>query len=498
MKMITNLRRLPYHVLLVPVFFVLHGYVENFGFISGSDALFLALRYCAFAAAVFLLSRLAFKNNRKAALMTTAWIALYLFFGAVFDFIKAHSPIKLLYRYVFLGPLFILLLVALFVYLKKSKREIYQITLFLNLLFLIYILVDLGQAAWMNTRPREYKLAMYNFGSMNKFKIPDSCAKPDIYFLLFDEYASSISLKEKYNFINNLDTFLLARKFSIQKHSTSNYNYTPFSMSSTLNMKFLDWLNVEKGITRDDFLKTNIAIAQNEVISFFGHNGYQIVNYSMFDLVSAPSIIKQEFLPVKTKMITEGTLFSRLYKDFEWVFVEIRHIDNNELFIRKVKEASASKHKLPQFIYAHFYMPHEPFFFDKNGRRKDDETVMAEYKIRSIPAYLEYLQYTNTRIRELIDTILLNTNSSATIILASDHGFRSVTTLPHPKFHFQNLNAIYFPSGKYDKLYDSLSNVNLFRVVLNSLYDQHLPLLKDSTIFLEHAGWLENQKKIAH
>ncbi len=197
-------------------------------------------------------------------------------------------------------------------------------------------------------------------------------------------------------------------------------------------------------------------------------------------------------------MITEGTLFSRLYKAFEWVFVEVRHIDNNELFLRKVKETSATKHKLPQFIYAHFYMPHEPFFFDKNGRRKDDDTVMAEYKIRSIPGYLEYLQYTNTRIRGLVDTIMINTQSKATIILASDHGFRSATTLPNPKFHFQNLNAIYFPSGNYDQLYDSLSNVNIFRVVLNSLYAQRLPLLKDSTIFLEHAGWLENQRKLAH
>ena len=49
---------------------------------------------------------------------------------------------------------------------------------------------------------------------------------------------------------------------------------------------------------------------------------------------------------------------------------------------------------------------------------------------------------------------------------------------------FSNLNAFYFPNKDYSRLYDSISPVNTFRVVLNTYFNAQLPLLKDSSIIV--------------
>lgn len=425
-------------------------------------------------------------------------MGLYLFFGAYFDFMKANSPVKFFWRYSFMIPFFAILLLYVFIFLMRTKKGLLKVTFFLNLLFIVYIFIDILNGIWKATHPLKNKLAVYDFAKKNTLTIPDSCARPDLYFLLFDEYASSASLKVRYNFNNDIDSFLMSKGFSLQSGSVSNYNYTPFSIASILNMSYLEWLKPELGVNRQDFLQCNPEILQNHLLQFLGTNGYNIVNLSMFDLAGHPSRIRQSFLPVKTKMIAEGTLFPRIYRDFEWFFLNnkflsnllqqdylFQHIGNNEFFISEILKESMIKSGKPRFIYAHLYMPHEPFFYDENGIRKDNETVVAEYKARSPRAYLQYVQYTNKRMKDLINTLLVNTKGNAAIIILGDHGFRSGTAGGRiPLWHFQNLNAVYFPNKDYSRLYDSISNVNEFRVVLNTLFDQQLPMLKDSIVYL--------------
>ena len=487
-----HLKKVPYFVLLLPLFFVLHGYIENFGFISVTDAASLAITYTLFTLCIFLLSWLFFRNIHKAALMTAAWMAVYFFFGAVFDFLKQHSPLRFLWKYSFLVPVIFIGLLILFIYLMRANRKFYKLSLFLNVLLLVYILFDIFVGLWKVINPPSSKLAVYDFARRNQIKIPDTCDKPDIYFLLFDEYASSVSLKQRYNFDNDIDTFFTNRGFTVQSKSKSNYNFTPFSMAGTLNMSYLDWLHADSGVKRQHYLQCNPEIRENELIKFLGTNGYDLLNFSMFDLAGHPSRIKQSFLPVKGKMIAEGTLFPRLYRDFEWFFLKNRilskllerdyvfqQIANNNHFLQEVMNTSGQKRERPVFLYAHFYLPHGPFFFDEHGQRQTTNSG-----VRSPQAYLKYVKYTNTRIREVINTVMKNSNGEAVIIILSDHGFRMPTNESHPIWAFENMNAVYFPKRNYELFYDSISNVNQFRVVLNSLFGQKLPMLKDSTTYL--------------
>ena len=130
-------------------------------------------------------------------------------------------------------------------------------------------------------------------------------------------------------------------------------------------------------------------------------------------------------------------------------------------------------------------MPHSPFYFDKDFQLRDQKVLVAEKKKINIESYKGYLPYTNSKIKELVDTLEKNTNRSAVIILMGDHGFR--VELPNVSHihQFKNLNAVFFPDKDYRLLTDSITGINQFRAIFNTLFNQQLPLLGDSSVFLK-------------
>lgn len=52
------------------------------------------------------------------------------------------------------------------------------------------------------------------------------------------------------------------------------------------------------------------------------------------------------------------------------------------------------------------------------------------------------------------------------------------------KHNFMNHLSVYLPGKNHTGFYDSISNMNLFRVFLNKQFKQRFPLLKDSTNYI--------------
>ena len=485
----------PFYLVLLPIFFVLHGFLENFGFVSVKNGVMLIIRYSAMSLAICLFSYFFFRDFKKASLITMIWLIFFFFFPAVHEWLKGHSPIALFHRYSFLLVFSTALLIWMFIFLKKTSIRFYRFGVFLNTLLIIYVLIDVAGIVWKINSNNHKRLSVTGFAENRDFTVCDTCRKPDIYFLLFDEYASTISLRENYNCLNDIDTFFINRGFSVQELSHSNYNFTPFSMSSILNMSYVGGLKNVQSVTVDDYANSGLLIRDNHVSSFLKAHDYDIVNLTLFDLAGNPSPIEQSFLPLKTKLITERTTFARLKKDLGWVlmarfpfniFFKKNHMQNmhdNEKFLQEVQNISKEDSEKPRFIYGHFIMPHTPFYFDKSGNQKDISTLIKERTFDSKP-YCEYLVYTNQKMRSLISTIQSN-DPGAVIIVMGDHGLRGVVPETYPHHFFQNLNAVYFPDRNYSCLYDSISGVNQFRVVLNKLFNQNLALIKDSTILLK-------------
>ena len=124
----------------------------------------------------------------------------------------------------------------------------------------------------------------------------------------------------------------------------------------------------------------------------------------------------------------------------------------------------------PKFVYAHFLQAHPPYFFDSTGR------ILPKTPDVSLEGYIHQIAYSNRLIQKITDSIIAISERPTIIILQGDHGITFNKEIP---VRFSNLNAIFFPNKDYSLLTDSISNVNFFRIVLNTFFEQNLTLLPD-------------------
>jgi len=483
--------RYPLFVLLLPLFFVFHGYVENYYFMNWGDCWSLLGMYTAGAIVVYLLAFLLMRDQMKAAVFTGYLLAIYFFFGALHDFLRRHN--FFLDKYSLLLPTLLLLTVLTAWYIKK-RPSFPRLPLFLNSLLLLYILWDAGLLMGKALEKQQSLPVDYSLSSTPAARC-DSCPRPDIYLIVFDEYTNSRTLKDIYHYDNSsFDSFLVNEGFHIQRNSHSNYGATLLSMSSMLNYSYLNHM---EGITFRNYKDMLDAIAKNKVVNFLYARGYSVINNSPFDLPGHPSARDLPFIPVKGRLISNRTLLNYIIRDMErsmktLLIGELRFAAGeeakadrlNRYELEQTKTVSRTESHRPRFVYAHLMMPHPPYLYDSLQHRRDPQDIVAHLDEAHPGYYLGYIPYTNVCARDLISTIKKNTGGKAIIIFMSDHGFRYAPEGKITPYFFDNQNAIYLPDGDYHPFYDSISNVNEFRVLFNKLFRQDLPVLKDSSIYL--------------
>ncbi|HEY6503004.1 MAG TPA: hypothetical protein VIZ28_03430 [Chitinophagaceae bacterium] len=483
--------RYPLFLLLLPVFFVLHGFMENYDFVPVKDAALLILLYYLTSLILLLLFRFFYKNWLKAALMTFITMAFHFFFGSIQDAIRNYFPGSLISKYAFLLPASFCLLLLLFIFLKKTKKPLQKTASYLNLLFLLLIVIDIVLLARKMSHPKINEAAVLS----KEFTPFADSSKPDVYIIISDEYAGNTELKDIFNF-DNTPFFdqLVQRGFHVIPKSTSNYNFTHYSIASTLNMDYLDLR--PKG-NQPLLAYAYETVRNNKLLHFLQHHQYKFYNYSLVDFKGDPAHTQETFLPVKTRLITSQTFLSRLNKEVRYHLVtwlkskkEIRKnvYDtkiNNETLIPLTLKAAEEKTIQPKFVLTHLLMPHYPYYFDKNGKEFPLEQLM-EGNQHLQQNYIEYLQYTNKKLLEITDHILENSSTPPVIILMGDHGFRHFDKPVDPKYFFYNLAAVHLPGKNYSSFTDSLTNVNLVRAVLNTTFNQQLHYLKDTTIITDN------------
>jgi len=481
----------PAFIFLLPVFFVFHGFVEHYDFISQKGALVLLLLYTTGTLIVFGICWLFIRHVNYAAIISLFIMSFFFFFGSIQDFLRHSFTGTFFARYSFILPLFAILVIALLGWLKRRKPPLQRGIGYFNLLFLLFLFIDF---VWLGVRIVQTKRIAPK-SSMANLSNCDTCRKPNVFFIVLDEYSGNPALKALFNFDNSeFEKRLEARGFFVAGQSRSNYNYTPFSVASILNMDYLDLKMKAKAPGNIDYCYRQIR--NSRVLSYFLSMGYEFYNYSIFDFNERPAINYDDFLPNSTTLIHSQTFFSRVLKDISynistgkwklkigWEKRSYEHLHNNENCMQLTRNAASHKAMTPKFVYTHLMMPHYPYYFDSRGRSESAQSLQPGQESNR-QNYVEYLQYCNGRMLPLIDSIISFSDSPPVIMLLADHGFKEGVSKEEHKYVFPNLSAVYFPDRNYRQLYDSISNVNQFRVLLNTEFDQHLPLLTDSTVYL--------------
>lgn len=411
---------------------------------------------------------------------------LYLFFGGFHDTLKdLFGQNHILTRYVFLLPFLTILVITLLLIVNKAKSILIKVVRYANLMFIVFLLIDIP--TW-NDSLKKQPTTSFTFLPVEK--------KPDVYLIIADEYADSASLQQAFQFNNGkFLKELRDRGFGIIE-SKSNYNFTPFCVSSLLSMNYLTNLERSNSSIKDMQITSGI-ILKNPLVNFFRFNGYDVKNFSIFNFADIPSPLPAGKREVGIRYIQQQTLFSRLEKDLAYHFVlrfpkssfakKWTYYDNarNNKNLELLRNEIGLKSRKPRFIYTHLLLPHYPYYFDSSGKPYPVESL-GEKESTNKRHYLQYLEYGNKIFIQLIDAILSQSNEPPIIILMGDHGFREfeIATEPNHLWFYMNHNSIYLPGRNYDKFYRGISSVNQFRTVLNSSFSQNLPILPDSTIFI--------------
>ena len=490
-----KINKLPLFLYLLPLFFVLHGFTENYFLVPVPDSILLLLKYLFGALVLHVIFFFLFKrNNYRATFFSFVLLLVYFFFGAFHDTIKSLLPGSFFAKYSFVLP-FIFLIISLAFIVVRRKKMFVKPTLYLNLLFIILISTEVFILSGKILKyDRQHQLKSIN----NEFTLCDTCNKPDIYLIVADEYAGEKTLHDLYNFDNTAFlNQLKERKFHVIKNSISNYNITPVSIASLLNINYPQY----KGKELSDIAMSPIynLIDTDVLVPFFRFHGYKFINNSVFTVNGQPPLATQSFTPVNTGIIESQTLINRLMRDLGYLLIKWRILKtnrkddytvlgNNNKILKNIKEQVIQKPKKPVFSYSHLTMPHFPYYYNRKGQPYPPSTLRLETEWMEghlfEDHYLEYLLYTNGVLIDLLDFILKHSKKPPVIILISDHGFRHFTKKVHEEYDFYNLNATFLPDQYNPKFMDGMSNLSYMRNLLNLLFNQHLAEDKQTRYYI--------------
>jgi hypothetical protein len=330
-------------------------------------------------------------------------------------------------------------------------------------------------------------------------------AAPDIYYLIVDAYARQDVLKEIYGFDNSdFIQSLRSRGFYVGDESRSNYNYTEYSLASSLNMSHLHDFNLTAYQTRMPLrhLIRNSLVTKS--LSSSGYRTYAIetgkseTECDNFDHYVPFGQALNDYQDV----LYHGTPLPKLLELTGWFrSAARRHGDRVMFAFEQVPQLAASSED-PAFVFCHVLAPHPPFLFDANGNEVEfrghyllsdcrNFTSCYDYDLEVYrKQYREQLAHINSRLIEVIDRIQSSERESI-IILQADHGPRlgfgfqyeggEPTCQWRHRETFSILNAIAMPGQQDHGFYSSMTPVNTFRLVFNKLFGTQLPTLPDDS-----------------
>lgn len=487
----------PFFLLLIPMFYLLTSLNDYYPVLKWADLLHpVSLVIVALHAVLFILSTLVWKQQRRYTLLLLYVSIVYLFFGSLHGFVKGLAPFLARYTIfpIGLGIIGVVLMIAI----RRSKSSFQTLFVYLNTLLIVLTIYEAGRCTVRGSSDLSTRLGPdYRKDADFNAALCDTCERPDIYFLVFDGYSGSGTLKKYWNYDNSgVDTFLRQQGYFLADRARSNYNFTPYSIGSVLNMDY--HRKAADHIDLRQFCRGVSTMRPNKVFELLRANQYAIINQSFFPVSKEAPALDISYAASEKHMLLAQTLPTKLLEDVGWNFgmhrsaasireeIDLARLHRSQ--INKAYEAlvktSAAHQTSPVFVYTHFLFPHDPYFYDSTGKETPPDNWFNP--VRGKEDYLSQLKYANTFIRDLAARLKKDARRPRIVIMISDHGFRGFKGDGTQPWEFNNLFAVYFPDGDYSSLHDSVSAVNTFPLVFNKYFKAGIAMKKDTSFYSPH------------
>ncbi len=331
--------------------------------------------------------------------------------------------------------------------------------------------------------------------------------QPDIYYIILDSYSRHDALGDYDNtsFLRELER----RGFYVASEAFSNYDSSLKSISSSLNMSYLDGLGQRTSVTRDVLVNISQYHAVGAILKRLGYkyvhldSGFIATDQSpladtlisftpagtiaskvteegtgpytaMHDMIFMGSFVRELIQTTVLKPIAGHYLLFDINTPYGFHYPQ-RTLKMFEFLTSAVEEDQA------KFVFAHINKPHLPAAFDQHGNYITPDQPKLAFNDRhdpSVPnAFIGQLIYINSLVLSMVDGILNSYNNDPVIVIAADHGHIVKGVARH-----RIVAAFHLPDGASDGLYASISSVNHFRYILDYYFDLNLGLLEDRMV----------------
>jgi hypothetical protein len=451
-----------------------------------------------FALACIFVAFLFYRDFRKAGLAASFFVGLSLCFEQVRIFANLgfayifHQPLEDIVV-VFFFIAFILGFIFLLLKSDKANPEedakLNRLTGAFNIMCSLMLVLNIVPIA-----ASYYEQSIIQNEFVTKYKEPFTKLHPkptkgkrDVYLIVLDACANRETLVEFGGYDNRefLD-WLKQKGFYVVPHAKSNYDRTPFSMSSVLNMQYIDSVSAKMG---QNFQADNIyyrMIQFSAVWHLFKQCGYKYIN-------TASGAFATDYVPC-----ADDNLRADMGNHFATAIMMLSPLCAIEKYVPLMRDSYARrrlapryvlpqilKKKGPKFVLIHTDLSHPPALFTATGEKLPLPRHLLNDESTEFKPYTEQLKFCQKEVKEWLEAILNSypSDMKPIIILESDHGPYYPCASKEKYFNevMRILNAYYFPDVDNQGLYPTITPVNSFRVLFNDYFDLKLPMLKDQS-----------------
>jgi hypothetical protein len=335
---------------------------------------------------------------------------------------------------------------------------------------------------------------------------PVDAQSPDIYYLIFDRYGSSITLRHFFGFSNDdFEQKLKSSGFYIAQKSMANYPATFLSLASSLNTRYLDDLARFKRSSNKTLAHRLIHKAM--IPRFLKKKGYRYIHVGSWWEATQTSLYADRVFRYDALSILPSldlTEFEVKLLHTSWAALPIQFLlarqNKTERVDRYSTEVQKARNQIkslldttyergPKFVFCHFLLTHPPYYHKADG----SVNPRGRSEVIDNPdLYLDSIRFANRQILKMVEEIDKGSSRPPVIVIQADEGPYSTLIKPderwksqHTRLRFraQILNAIRIPGQDPSHLRPDLSPVNTFRLILNTLFKAQMPLLPDRVFF---------------
>ena len=431
-----------------------------------------------------------FKSSTKSGLIVSLMLVLFFSYGTIFTKLN-----EIIVNFQISNTFFILPFLGIFIlgflYCFKTKRKLNNITTILNVVVITLVAVTLTQLIGYDFNPSY--IFEDDIDISTQFRLTDSLGEyPDIYYIILDEYAGSKILNDTFDYDNSEFIDYLRTNGSIVPLETqSNYVVSFLSLSSSLNMQYVNFYADEIGIDSKDRRLPYNLFHNNRLMQILESNGYSTINFdSNWGPTNAIKIADQNLCeqnPVFNSELFTTVLGNSMLKP---IYVDLFLPTERERVLCIFSELPEIQFqsKKPIFVLAHIMLPHGPYVWGPNGEhRKIDSLSMLDVE-ENKKGYLDQLKFTNKMVQEMIEKIMDEKKRPKIIIIQSDHGTAIPLDWENPTEKMKhdrlsNINYIFLPDKNENPLYNTTTPVNTFRVLFNDYFNTNFEILEDRIFF---------------